>query len=292
MDNANNNLAILLSCFNRKEKTLACLKTVFSQLDNPFKFIVYLMDNGSDGTSAEVRELYPDVQISYGNSSIFWAGSMRRVWQLALNTSADYDFFLLLNDDTFLVDTALNELMSDVKKLGNTEFILVGSTLDPDTKLISYGGRLLLNNYSSSAKLILPNNNSPQVCHLGNANIMLVPEKVVKKLGVLSDSYTQQIADFDYTLRARKIGIPSFIASKYLGSCENDHGNNWWPAKQYTLTQRIEKLYDVKGLAYKEYLAYIKLHFPYYLPHAFLMLWAKTFFPFLWEKYKKRESNG
>ncbi len=73
MVNSNNNLAILVSCFNRKEKTLACLKTVFSQLDHQFKFTVYLMDNGSDGTSEEVRELYPDVQLSYGNSSIFWA---------------------------------------------------------------------------------------------------------------------------------------------------------------------------------------------------------------------------
>ncbi len=90
---SNNNIAILLSCFNRKEKTLACLKTVFSQLDNQFKPTVYLMDNGSDGTSAEVRELYPDVKLSYGNDSMFWAGSMRRVWQLALNASANYDFY-------------------------------------------------------------------------------------------------------------------------------------------------------------------------------------------------------
>ncbi len=150
---------------------------------------------------------------------------MRRIWQHAILTSINYDFFLLFNDDTILINTALSDLIDDLQKLPKKEIILIGSTLDPLTKKISYGGRILLNSYGLTSKKLIPNNNYPQLCHLGNANIMLVPTEVVKKIGILSDLFTHGIADFDYTLRARKIGIPSFIGSNYSGYCENDHGN-------------------------------------------------------------------
>jgi len=289
--NIKHNIAILISCFNRKEKTLSCLKSVFSQVNPDFEFTVYLIDNGSDGTAEQVREDFPAVKLFSGDSTLYWAGSMRKIWQIAISTSINYDFFLLLNDDTILIDTALNDLMNDIKKLGKKEVILVGSTLDPVTKNVSYGGLLLLNKYGSATKTLIPDNNYPQLCHLANGNIMMVPQGVVKKLGILSNLYTHGFADFDYTLRARKIGIPSFIGSNYSGYCKNDHGNNWWPSKKYRLKERIKKLYDVKGLAYKEYLVYQKLHFPNYLPQTWVKLWAKTFFPFLWEKFKKEKRD-
>jgi len=45
-------------------------------------------------------------------------------------------------------------------------------------------------------------------------------------------------------------------------------------------------LYSVKGLAYKQYLHFIRKHFPLYLPQAWLSLWLKTIFPFLLKKDK------
>ncbi len=254
-------------------------------------FTVYLIDNGSDGTAEGVRNNFPDVKLFYGDSNLYWAGSMRKLWQTVINSSINHDFFLLLNDDTVLIDTALNDLMYDFKKLDNNNVILIGSTINSLTKEFSYGGYKILNKYGSVTRKIIPNTLHPQICHLGNGNIMLVPKEVVKKIGILSGLFTHGFADFDYTLRAMKMGIPTFIASNYSGFCENDHGNKWWSSKKFTLKQRIKKLYDVKGLAYKEYLMYLKLHFPYYLPQAWLMLWAKTVFPFLWEKFKKEKSG-
>ena len=279
-------IAVLISCFNRAEKTLSCLKSVFSQASHEFEFSVYLIDNGSDETTQKVKNIFPNVKLFCGDSSLYWAKSMRRIWQSAINTSIIYDFFLLLNDDTILFDNAIKELMIDMKKLDNKDTIIVGSTFDPVKGNISYGG-LLINKYGSTSQRVIPNQISPQLCHLGNGNIMLVPKEVVLKLGILSDLYNHGFADFDYTLRAAKIGIPSYIASNYLGFCENDKGNNWWPSKKYSFKQRIQKLYDFKGLAYKDYLIYVKSHFPYYFPQAWITLWVKTLFPFLWERFKK-----
>ena len=284
-------LAILISCFNRKKKTLSCIKSILSQEDPGFIISIYLIDNGSDGTSKEVKLLYPEVVLLEGNSNLYWAGSMRKVWQYALDSGNPYDFFLLLNDDTILIKTALKDLLNDYKKLDRPDVILIGSTLDPETDKVSYGGYKVLNKYGSNTKRIMPDLQNPIECDLGNGNIMFVPNEVVKKLGILSELFTHGIADYDYTLRAKSLGMPSYIGSNYSGFCTNDHGNKWWNAKQYSLKERIQKLYDVKGLAYKEYLLYLRLYFPYYLPQAWFMLWLKTLFPFLWEKLKKNNDD-
>ncbi len=291
--NSNFKIAVLITSFNRKEKTLTCLQSVFTQKkENEFELTVYLTDDGSDGTSEAVHEKFPHVNIAHGNGSLFWAGGMRMAWQNAINSGINYDLFLLLNDDTILFDHALNSLLKDIKTLGKTKIILVGTTMDPVTKERSYGGNFLLNKYNSSIKKLKPNHQHPQLCHLGNANIMMVSAPVVDEIGILSKSFTHGIADFDYTLRARNAGIPSYVGSEYAGYCKNEHGNNWKDSKKFTLKQRIDHLYNIKGLAYKEYNAYLKLHFPLYFPQAWLMLWIKTFFPFLWEIFRKPSNKN
>jgi GT2 family glycosyltransferase len=280
-------IAILISCYNRKEKTLACLESIFSQYNPTFEFTVYLIDCGSDGTSEAVKNIFPVVKLFDGNSNLYWAGSMRKIWQIAINTLINYDFYLLLNDDTTLLNNALNDLLYDFNMIGKETIILIGSTMDPSTNEISYGGNILVNKYGLNTKKILPNNQNPQICDVGNGNIMLVSKEVVNQIGILSDLYTHAFADFDYTLKAKKIGILSYAGSNYSGFCKNDHGNKWWSSKSFTLKERIKNLYDVKGLAYKEYLLFLKIHFPFFLPQAWIQLWAKTLLPILWGKFKK-----
>ena len=58
-------LAVLLTCHNRKEKTLACLKHLYeSEKDCSFELDmeVYVTDDGSDdGTYEAIRDLHPDM---------------------------------------------------------------------------------------------------------------------------------------------------------------------------------------------------------------------------------------
>lgn len=289
-------VAILLTSFNRKENTLACLKSIYSQtnkLEN--KYTVFLVIDGStDGTYDAVKEFFPEVNIILGDGTLFWAGGMRLCFTQASKSDQDFDHYLLLNDDTILFEDALDILLNDKQTLKRDEFILIGSTQGKNSVIgnFTYGGRVLLNKYNSSSKIVLPNDESPQICHLGNANIMLIPCVVIKKIGFLSHQYTHAIADFEYTLRARKHGIKSYIASKYLGICNiNDNQViNWKRSNRSTLKERIEFLFSAKGLAYNEYLSYIKHYFPFYLPQAWFLLWAKTLFPIFWDKLKKRRS--
>lgn len=280
-------LAILLTSFNRKQKTLSCLKSVYDQqTKNPLKFTIFLVDdNSSDGTREAVKQEFPEVRITTGNGSLFWAGGMRTAWRTALAANIPFDYYFLLNDDTLLLPETFENILNDYALLNDKRSILIGSTKDATTGNFSYGGRILKNGYNSNSSIVQPNNTTPQLCHLGNANIMWVPKDVVEAIGILSDDYTHGIADYDYTMKAKKAGIPSYIGSSYYGLCSDDHGKNW-KGHDHSLKERINYLYSPKGLAYKEYLSFIKKHFPLYLPQAWLFLWIKTFFPFIWELKK------
>jgi GT2 family glycosyltransferase len=278
-------IAVLLATFNRREKTLSCLESLFEQaLPENVEITVFLTDdNSSDGTRDALREKYPQVNIFKGSGSLFWAGGMRNSWTEALK--ADPDYYLLLNDDTLLEKDAIIKLLRYYDVYGTEpNAIAIGSTIDHDNE-ISYGGRLLYNqkkvqNYTAYSETEYVE------CDLANANIMLVPREIVEQVGILSDRYTHSIADFDYTMKAKKAGFKAVVMPGVLGSCIDDHGNNWKSGKA-TLKERISYLKSPKGLAYKEYMGFIRHHFPTHVPEAFVKLWMKTLFPVIWDKFKR-----
>lgn len=284
--------AVLLTCHNRKEKTINCLKSLYKAIDlsnHEIKFDLYLVDDGStDGTYEEINKHFPAVIIIKGPGNLFWARGMRLAWETALSANQDYDSFLLLNDDTFLFRDAIKKILDhsiNFYKEKSNHAIFIGSTKDIETGIISYGGRKLYSINRPNSYLIQSDTNWVE-CDLGEANIMLVPRIIVQKIGILSDKFTHGIADYDYTLRAKKEGFKVIVTPGILGTCTFDHGKGWKSANT-NLALRIKYLYSPKGLAYREYLYYIKKHFPLHLPEAIFKLWLKTLFPFVYDRFKK-----
>jgi GT2 family glycosyltransferase len=86
-------IAVLMTCYNRREKTLACLRALkeatkaaagISDTD------VYLVDDGcTDGTAEAVRLSFPNVQIVAGTGSLYWCGGMRLAWREAAKSRYD-----------------------------------------------------------------------------------------------------------------------------------------------------------------------------------------------------------
>lgn len=281
-------IAVLLTTYNRRDKTVTCLQSIKKQkLFNDVDIDIFLTDDDShDSTVDAVKAIYPLCNVFVGNGQLFWAGGMRKSWQEALK--GNYDYYLLINDDTTLSDKAIATLLdcsNSVLQSSNASCICIGSTQDVNTGYISYGGKELTSKYYLKSRVVY-NNKNYQNCDLGNANIMLVSAQVVQSIGILSDSYTHGIADYDYTLKAKKAGFKVVVAPGVLGYCIDDHGNNW-KSQTTKLVDRIRYLKSPKGLAYKEYLHFIKTHFPLYYPFAFSKLWLKTLAPVLWHVFKK-----
>lgn len=284
--------AVLLTCYNRKEKTIICLKSLHKAIDitnAEIKFDIFLVDDGStDGTSEEVLKHFPEINLINGSGELYWARGMRLAWESAIKMNHDYDAFLLLNDDVTLTDSFLNDLLITHKyclEHFNQPGIYVGSTRDPINSKLSYGGSSVkCNGIWINTSKINPSN-IPKPCSIANANILMVSIDVVKKIGILDPKYIHRFADHDYTLRASRNGIPVLVCPGYSGICVNDH-NKSWLSNNSSLKDRLKYLRSPLGLAYKEQLYYLKKNFKYQLPYYFIMLWLKTLFPFLWDKFK------
>lgn len=278
--------AVLITCYNRKQTTLNFLESLTSQ--DYFKVLqidIYMLDDAStDGTTAAVSEKYPFVNILKGTGDLFWAGGMRKVWSYALEQKT-YDLFLLFNDDVVLLDGALEKLIKHYEQTRKNGTMLIGSTLSKKLNTLTYGGNKLYSKKHPNYYRVVPDDTKLVPCDSANANILLVDKFTVDKIGIFSDVYIHSLADYDYTLTATENGIELLIAPGYYGYCEYDHGLNWLPGN-VPLKKRIEYLYSPKGLTYKEYLIYIKKHFPIHYPISVIKLWMKTFFPIIWDTFK------
>ncbi|MGC1514929.1 MAG: glycosyltransferase [Maribacter sp.] len=281
-------LAVLLTCFNRKEKTLAALAYLMKAhalVQEQLSLQVYLTDDGStDGTAEAVAATYPETMILKGNGNLFWAGGMRNSWKEALK--GDYEGYLLLNDDTNVYPEFFSELLAAHTYALSTYGmggIYLGSTKDVNTQKISYGGAKLTNAFWFKYHFLEPNGQF-QTCELGNANIMWVARDVVSKIGILSEGYVHGIADYDYTLKAVAKKIPVLVAKQYCGTCTDDHADIYQTFPEKTIAERIALLRNPLALDFKSNLNLMLRHFPLRVPFVLFSAGLKVILPSLYVK--------
>lgn len=270
-------IALLLTVFNRREKTLRCLETCFLQIDElrsggKYEFDVYMVDDGcTDGTSDAVKEAFPQVNIiRRPGGGLYWNRGMRLAWEQA--AKEDYDFYLWINDDTFLLDGALATLLDNSEFLRHRA-IIAGTSRDSRGNL-SYGGR------TKNNKLIEPDPAIPVICYMFNGNLVLVPKYAYTHLGNLSPAYHHTFGDYDYGVRARKNGIPCVVAPGILAVCDRDHTLAPWRSSKYTLRQRRAYRNSPKGRPAKEQFIFdTRLKGPFYAIGHGLSIIFKMLFP-------------
>jgi len=291
-----NKLAVLLTCFNRKDKTIASLTALHKAHDefsDGWEMSIYLTDDGStDGTSEAVSKSFPYVKILKGDGNLFWAGGMRNSWSEALK--GEYDAFLLLNDDTY-VYPHLFDAVQKTHKFSNSNYgmggVYVGSTVDAETKKISYGGSIFKNRFLAKMRRLEPKS-KPIPCELGNANILWVSKNVVDKIGMLADGYVHGMADYDYTLRATKKDLPVLIMPGTVGECINDHSDPYLKFMKLSLKDRYKMLHNPIGFDFVSQTHHMKKHFPIRLPIFLLTGYFKVLCPKLYYQllYKNRKN--
>lgn len=249
----NQSIAVLITCHNRRNKTLNCLQSLYNCiLTSECKFVVFLVDDGStDGTADEVRLKFSEVNIIKGNGNLFWNKGMLMAWQVAYDYD-DFDFYLWLNDDTFLEDLAINELLSafsEVKDKSSLPGIIVGACKKSiEFEEFSYGGK-------TDWGAVVPNGNI-QECKYINGNIVLIQKEIFKKVGFLSPDYTHTLGDYDYGLRAIQAGYKCYSTKKYIAICEPNMGFPAWCNPKIPLKKRLKLLDSPRGLNIKEYNAF------------------------------------
>lgn len=292
------NVAILLTCHNRKEKTVSCITSLQNALNyynskSPLNvsYKIFLVDDGcTDGTSEAVLEIVPFNKLCLltGDGSLYWAGGMRKAWREALNNDVIWDFYLLLNDDTVLLPHFFEQLM-EAHNFSLKNFdrggLYSGICCDPiDHHQTTYGGNTLKR--KGRAAMRLYPTGEPQVCDMTNANILLVCKEVVDKIGVFYDKFQHGKADYDYSLQANKNGFPVLVTSDYCGYCPNDHESvNEISSKVCKMSLRERKKYFNHPLhSNSDYIMLIRRNFPLRYPLVLIGRFLNVYFPILYYK--------
>lgn len=235
------NIAVILTVFNRKSKTLGCLQRIADQVAIDGTFVdIFITDGGSnDGTVVDVKKKFPNVEIEVVDG-VFWNRGMYHSWEKA-TAKKNYDYYFWLNDDVELYPNCISVLVS-VSKQKADKSIIVGATVDSITKEIpTYGGR------NKNGEIPSLTGKEIEVDHF-NGNIVLIPASVYAQLGNLDYYYTHSKGDYDYGIRAKKVGIKMFQVGIALGVCDVHPRIDKWCDPEMPLLTRLRMLYKPNGM--------------------------------------------
>lgn len=269
-------IAVLMASFNRCDKTLGCIRNVLNQkLSSHYKIKIYLFDDASsDGTALKVSTLYPDVVLLKGGGQSYWSGGMRKLFEYACQ--CDHDYYLWLNDDVELYDSALERLLQvSESQVG----AVVGSCRAHSANQITYGG-LEQKRWGNrfSLKRVMPVEDTVKYAQTFNGNIVLLPKYVVEKVGVISDRFTHGMGDIDYGFRVIDAGLKISVIPGFAGLCDA----NPLPCfldKNLTVSERFKAISGPKGLPMVEWFYLTKTHMPVTWWIPFLLAYVRILFP-------------
>lgn len=238
----------LLTCFNRRDQTQACLRHLFAQALPPDITVsaVIVDDGSSDGTSEAVKSEFPKTSLLRGDGLLYWCGGMRMAWKHAALGNPDY--YLLLNDDTLLNESAVHTLVT-ITGAPEALTIAVAAISDPLTGAHTYGG---IRESDSS----VPVSGKPEDCETFNANAVLIPRAVFQELGIFHGTYTHAMGDFDYGYAATRRGIKVIQSAESLGTCGRNALVGTWRDTKLSRRERCRRLQSPKGLPWKEWVTY------------------------------------
>ena len=271
-------IAVVMACYNRKDLTIKCLEHLHAQSvlsEKQASINGFLMDDGStDGTAEAVRERFPSVEVLQGDGSLFWNGGMHAAFAEALK--GDYDYYLWLNDDTFLYPEAVGELLAAHEQLrsqGSERSIIIGSTIDPDTQEFSYGGFQKTGKLSPLKLTSVQPNGTLRECTTMCGNCVLIPREVVHLVGNIDPAFGHRWGDTDYGLRTRQQGGKVWIAPGYVGTCRANELAEAWTDDSLSFREKIKTFHSIKGYRKNDWFRYVKRHGGMLWP----LLWVKPY---------------
>ena len=255
---------------------MQCLGAIFYQngLGDQFNIEVFLVNDGcTDGTPEAISQNFPQVNIIQGDGNLYWNRGMHLAWETATKVK-DFDYYLWLNDDTFLFENGLKTLFFDFFP----KSIVCGVTQSSTNEASTYGGFI-----TSPRKLLTPNGTYQNVDYC-NGNCVLIPKYVFKKLGNLDPIFQHALGDFDYSLRARKQGIEIKVAPEFVGLCESHEFTPKWRCNSLNTINRLKNLYlPLSGCYPPEFFVFDKRHHGIHKAiFHFLTIHLRVLFPSIW----------
>ncbi len=211
---------IILLNYNGVKDTIDCISSIKKNNYNSYRIVV--VDNASTDNSLEIlrkeKDVYDfDLVISNKNNG-FSAGNNLGI-QFALKNKAEY--ILLLNNDTIVEKDFLINLLETEKKYNNDIVVTSKILYFASKNMIWYGGGSF-NKITSRVKHIGINkiddkiNNIEKEVTFISGCCMLIPSKILLKVGLFEEKYFLYCEDTDYCCRLMKNNIKMIYNPKSI----------------------------------------------------------------------------
>jgi len=253
-------ISVIITCFNRKDYTVNCIKKLNNtNMSIDFEFIV-TDDLSSDGTREALEELksYIDIKLPESKGGLYWNGGMRNSLDVALHCS-DADYIMLVNDDVDFEEGVIEKIFKD--NLVNENTALVGTVASKSGEL-SYGGVHFLS--KKFVKYDIMDIDDERECDTFNANLVILPMEMAKKLGNLDEHYTHSLGDFDYGFRVKKAGYKIVKTPYYVGTCNDNDIKGTWRDTSLSRKERLRLKESPKGLKFSDWWHFVNKNFGFF----------------------------
>lgn len=242
----------IFTCFNRRELTKRSIETMALNKDVRFDYVV-VDDNSTDGTR-EMLAMQPyKIDVVRGDGTLFWNGGMHKAIEYVKEKYPDYEYYMLMNDDTKFFDGIFDEILPHLKK----DAVMVGSICGEHGEL-SYGG---IKYHEKGIKYDKLGPEGSEVnCSTFNANCAIIPHDLFMQAEI-DPYYKHSIGDFDYGLQISRLGYAIRIYPKYVGQCNDNSLLQTWQDPALPRWKRIKMKEQRKGLPFGDWFHFLHKNF-------------------------------
>ena len=268
--------AIILN-YKKYQDIRSCIISLEKQIlpEDSFLKILILDNNSGDDSTEKIQKEYPQYTYVFNKENYGFAKGVNQGIDLSYKES---DFFLLVNNDATLDQNCLNNLLETSK--GEA---LVGPAIfykdRPD--LVWQGGgyfsRLRMNIVVLDKNKKLKSTEIKSVDFLSGC-ILLIPKKVIDKVGKLDEKFFFYGEDLDFCLRTKKTGVRVLYCPK---------AKAWHNIEDISISHTNS--FVLKNLAFS-YNLIIKKHYPKFKIYG-LFLFIFVYTPFRLYQIIKGRNN-
>lgn len=219
-------LHVIVASHNRARTTESALRSLHEAISEAgVEYDVTLFDDGSsDDTIARATAVVDQLTVVRGDGSAFWARSMATAESavLARDDVRDDDWLLWFNDDVLLERAGFRSLFEGASR--RKEGIVVGSTVDPDSGALTYGGLRREGLHPLAFALVQPPVDATDAERVDafNGNVVLMPVHIARTVGPIDGGFSHAYADVDYGMRATSKGVPIWVVGGAAGHCSRN----------------------------------------------------------------------
>jgi GT2 family glycosyltransferase len=225
-------VAVIVLNYRGENVLQACLTSLHRSLGPEDRLLV--VDNGGEGVLLErMQTLLSELEVvSLGTNGGFAAGMNFGIRHM--QAAGGFDAYWIVNNDATVMPETLSELKNAFIERGPKALFSPIILTEPEREIWFSGGRLDFFRMRTVHDR-KPISTTPYETGFLTGCALFIPEAAIAALGHLDERYFLYYEDAEYSLRARRGGLPLFVVPKAI-ACHAEQSESS-PEKTYWLVR-------------------------------------------------------